>query len=164
VIGNSSVTSIGGYANWSNFSDGRYKKNIHENVPGIGFIKMLRPVTYTLDITSLNSYLDNRNPKALREGEIAYSPSPEDLRAVSEKEQIVYTGFVAQEVEDAANRLGYNFSGIDAPKTEGGLYSLRYGEFVPTLVKAIQEQQLIIEDQQKQIEALISRIEKLESK
>jgi hypothetical protein len=132
-------------------------------VPGIEFVKMLRPVTYTLDITSLNSYLDNRTPIALREGEVPFTPSPEDLRAVSEKEQIVYTGFVAQEVEDAAGKIGYSFSGIDAPKTEGGLYSLRYGEFIPPLVKAIQEQQLIIEAQQKQIEALISRIEKLES-
>jgi hypothetical protein len=42
-IGNSSVTSIGGYANWSNISDGRYKKNIKENVPGIAFIKALKP-------------------------------------------------------------------------------------------------------------------------
>jgi hypothetical protein len=33
-IGNSAVTSIGGYAGWSDISDGRFKKNIKENVPG----------------------------------------------------------------------------------------------------------------------------------
>ncbi len=36
-LGNSSVTSIGGYTNWSNISDGRVKKNIKQNVPGLAF-------------------------------------------------------------------------------------------------------------------------------
>src|SRR5206468_2600240 len=37
-IGNSSTTSIGGFANWSNISDGRVKKNIKQNIPGLAFI------------------------------------------------------------------------------------------------------------------------------
>lgn len=55
MVGNSSVTSIGGYANWSNFSDGRYKKNVREDVPGLEFITQLRPVTYTLDIDKIDN-------------------------------------------------------------------------------------------------------------
>src|SRR6185295_16580092 len=47
-IGNSSVSSIGGYAGWSNISDGRFKKNVQQNVPGLDFILQLRPVTYNL--------------------------------------------------------------------------------------------------------------------
>ena len=36
-FGNAATTSIGGYADWTNISDGRYKKNIKENVVGAGF-------------------------------------------------------------------------------------------------------------------------------
>lgn len=57
-----------------------------------------------------------------------------------------YTGFVAQEVEQAAKKLGYDFSGVDVPKSKDGMYGLRYAEFVVPLVKAIQEQQKQIEE------------------
>lgn len=50
-IGNSATWSIGGYAGWTNFSDGRFKKDIQENVKGLDFIMKLRPVTYHLDIS-----------------------------------------------------------------------------------------------------------------
>ena len=43
-------------------------------------------------------------------------------------------------------------------------YGLRYAEFVVPLVKGIQEQQTIIEAQQKQIGELLKRIEALEKK
>jgi trimeric autotransporter adhesin len=41
---------------------------------------------------------------------------------------------------------------------------LRYSEFVVPLVKAVQEQQAVIEKQQSQIETLLKRIEALEKK
>jgi uncharacterized coiled-coil protein SlyX len=44
-----------------------------------------------------------------------------------------------------------------------GLYGLRYAEFVVPLVKAVQEQQAFIENQQKQIDELLRRIEELEA-
>jgi len=50
-----------------------------------------------------------------------------------------YTGFIAQEVEAVAQKVGYNFSGVDKPKNEGDTYSLRYAEFVVPLVKSVQE-------------------------
>jgi predicted RNase H-like nuclease (RuvC/YqgF family) len=50
-----------------------------------------------------------------------------------------YTGFIAQEVEAAANKISYNFSGVDKPKNDGDTYSLRYAEFTVPLVKAVQE-------------------------
>ncbi len=56
------------------------------------------------------------------------------------------TGFLAQEVEAAAKKINYDFSGVDVPKVDGGLYSLRYAEFVVPLVKAVQEQQQMIEE------------------
>jgi len=154
VIGNTAVTSIGGYANWSNFSDGRFKRNVKEDVPGLAFIAKLRPVTYTLDVDAINDF----NSKDL--------PADKKLQPVNpEKKNEVFSGFVAQEVEQAANDLGYNFSGVDKPADAGKqTYALRYSDFVVPLVKAVQEQQKIIETQQKQLDELIKKVEALSKK
>lgn len=144
-IGNSSNNSIGGHANWTNLSDGRFKKNIQENVRGLDFIMKLRPVTYNLDVTSLSKSLHEPENKTWND----------DMKnASAEKEQVLQTGFVAQEVEAAAKQLGYDFSGVDKPKNENDFYGLRYAEFVVPLVKAMQEQQHIIESLAKKIENL----------
>ena len=81
------------------------------------------------------------------------------------------TGFVAQEVEVAANKLGYDFSGVDKPQNKNSLYGLRYAEFVVPLVKAVQElskmndeKDAVILQQQKQIDAIMTRLEALEKK
>ena len=144
VIGNSSLTSIGGFANWSNFSDGRFKQNVQEDVPGLSFINKLRPVTYTLNVDAINDF----NSKGL--------PAEKKQQLVNvEKKHEVYTGFMAQEVEQAAKSLNYNFSGIDKPKDETKqTYALRYSDFVVPLVKAIQEQQKMIEELKHEIEQL----------
>ena len=72
------------------------------------------------------------------------------------------SGFIAQEVESAANSVGYQFSGIVKPASEKDFYSLRYSEFVVPLVKAVQEQQVIIEQQDKKIADLETRLQHLE--
>ncbi len=163
-IGNAWISSIGGYADWTNFSDKRFKSNVQENVPGLDFILKLKPVTYNLDVKKINETLgqENNNDDALRSG----------------KESVIYTGFLAQDVENAAKELGYDFSGVDKPKNNQGFYGLRYGTFVVPIVKAIQEQQNTIinltkenellkkaSDEQKElINNLIQRIEQLENK
>jgi hypothetical protein len=128
-IGNSVVGSIGGYANWSNVSDQRFKKNVEEDVLGLSFINELRPVTYNLDIHAIDDWFaDNHNVRDSSLAQIGY-----------EKENIKYSGFLAQEVENTANQLGYDFSGVDKPQSELDFYGLRYAEFVVPLVKAVQE-------------------------
>ncbi len=154
VIGNSEVTSIGGYAPWTDFSDGRYKKNIREDVPGLDFIRQLRPVTYTLDIASLDANLHKDRRAGLPDDQQSWMESPEYRESVMAKEKIVYTGFVAQEVEQVAKSIGYDFMGVDAPQQTDGFYGLRYAEFVAPLVKAIQEQQAMIESLQRKVEEL----------
>jgi len=72
------------------------------------------------------------------------------------------SGFIAQEVETAANSIGYEFNGIVKPQTESDFYSLRYAEFVVPLVKAVQEQQLQIEAKEAKITELERRLEKVE--
>ena len=139
VVGNSSVTSIGGYVNWSNFSDGRYKKNIKQNVPGLEFINMLQPITYTLDVSSIETKLHEGIKLDSTDKHSAAVNNILKL-AMDEKSKIIYTGFVAQDVEAAAKNLNYDFSGVDKPKDDNhSFYGLRYGDFVVPLVKAVQE-------------------------
>lgn len=116
-IGSTAVTSIGGQVGWTTFSDGRYKKNIKENVQGLAFINSLRPVTYTVDIQSLNNYF-NRGRKT---DNIGSKENKTPNQATSDASKIIQTGFVAQEVEAAAKKLNFDFNGVDKPKTKDGL-------------------------------------------
>jgi hypothetical protein len=75
-------------------------------------------------------------------------------QAIAEKEKIVFSGFIAQDVEKAANETGYDFSGVDKPKNDKDLYGLRYAEFVVPLVKAVQEQQEMIDLLKKEVAEL----------
>jgi trimeric autotransporter adhesin len=153
-VGNIDVTSIGGQVGWTSFSDGRYKKNIKENVQGLSFITSLRPITYTVDINGLNKHYDKG-----RKYDSAYEKAKVAMKtSADEAAKIVYNGFIAQDVEKAAQSIGYNFSGVDKPPTKDGLYGLRYADFVVPLVKAVQEQQTIIEDLKKQVEAAKAEI------
>ncbi len=143
-IGNSNVTTIGGYADWTDLSDERYKRNVDTDVAGLDFILKLRPVTYNLEMDALSKHL-GENQRRDADGNIVTKVSESDLKAREAKAAIRYTGFVSQEVEAAAKAIGYDFSGVDAPQNKEGLYGLRYARFVVPIVKAIQEQQAQIE-------------------
>ncbi len=165
-FGNSSTTSIGGVVGYTTLSDGRFKKNIQDNVKGIEFIMKLRPVMYQLNINALNQKLNKSNAV----NDIYKNVS-------NENNNTFFSGFIAQEVERAANEAGYNFSGVDKPKNENDFYGLRYADFVVPLVKAVQQQQQMIEALQKQnaqlqknneeqkniTERLLKRLNQLES-
>jgi hypothetical protein len=56
-------------------------------------------------------------------------------------------------VEEALNKAGATNNGI-ITKDDAGMYSVRYNDFIAPMVKAIQEQQQLIELLQKEIEAL----------
>jgi hypothetical protein len=42
-------------------------------------------------------------------------------------------------VEETAQRLGYDFSGVHAPESDKDYYGMRYAELTVPLVKAVQE-------------------------
>jgi len=153
VIGNTSVTTIGGYANWTNPSDGRFKTNIQENVPGLDFILRLRPVTYNFEARKFERFLGKQD-SVLQKQAMSYDIAERQVR----------TGFVAQEVEKAAIEAGYDFSGIHKPTNDKDNYSLAYAEFTVPLVKAVQEQQKTILEQQKSIVNLQKQVTELISK
>ena len=120
------------------------KNKITEEVKGLEFIKRLRPVTYYRSIKTATSLTSNKETK--------------DFPQKYDVEKIKFSGFLAQEVEKAAEESSYDFDGVHKPKNEHDLYSLSYESFVVPLVKAVQEQQSIIESLQKQAEAAKAEI------
>lgn len=79
-------------------------------------------------------------------------------------------GFIAQELETAFVNVGDSNNAVVSKDTEG-MYGVRYSDFISISVKAIQEQQELIEDLQKsnielmKINAtILERLEKLEKK
>lgn len=147
-LGNTSITEIKGQVSFTQYSDGRVKNQVEENVPGLEFINRLRPVTYHFDIEKENQIMGIYQTASTKHNEI---------------DSIRFTGFIAQEVEEVAKACDYNFSGVKTPKNEKELYGLSYSEFVVPLVKAVQEQQQIIETQNKVLLALEKRISELEA-
>jgi len=140
MLGNSSVTWIGGHSSWHNTSDARMKNNIQEDVKGLDFIMELRPLTYYYDIEKMNDLIG-----------VADSS---DYAEKYNKEKIKQSGFLAQEVEQAAQNSGYDFSGVCEPKGDVKYYSLAYAEFVVPLVKAVQELAQENEELRQRIEML----------
>ena len=72
------------------------------------------------------------------------------------------SGFIAQEVEQAARESGYDFSGVQKTADQNGVYSISYAQFVVPLVKAVQEQQEIIRRLQQKVKELENRLQETE--
>ncbi|MCX6249548.1 MAG: tail fiber domain-containing protein [Bacteroidetes bacterium] len=150
-VGNVYTEIIGGGVEWSSTSDERFKTGISESVPGLDFINKLRPVTYYKNIPEMISHFRMDND--------------EDIRKMSEKViPVKQTGFLAQEVEQAAKELGYDFNGVVTPGNVQDSYRLRYGLFVVPLVKAVKELAAQNEQLKKENEAILKRLEALEQK
>jgi hypothetical protein len=136
-LGNVSTAGIEAAIPWTTISDKRIKRNVKENVPGLAFIRLLTPVTYNLDIKPYYSIVQI-NRKRDSSGNIN-NPNKRQLDAEKEVESVLYTGFLAQDVEKAARSIGYDFSGVDPARNKNDVYGLRYSDFVAPLVKAEQE-------------------------
>ncbi|MCD4735321.1 MAG: tail fiber domain-containing protein, partial [Bacteroidales bacterium] len=151
-IGNNQIGWIGGQVGWSTYSDERFKTNVNENISGLDFILKLRPVSYQWDINKLNHFIGT--PDDILESDVMQS-------GIAKQEAKTYTGFLAQEVLDAAQSTGFDFSGVQVPENEQTPYSLRYSDFVVPLVKAVQEQQAMIKELQFKNQELQQQIDKL---
>ncbi|RXR24073.1 tail fiber domain-containing protein [Flavobacterium stagni] len=151
-IGNTAVTVIEGQVAYTNPSDARFKFNIQENVPGLDFIQKLKPVTYNFDTKKFEEHLNkSRNHETVANEDFTKSTA------------IVRTGFLAQDVEKICNDLGYNFDGLHIPDANNPTdnYGIAYSQFIMPLVKAVQEQQVIIENQKIELEKLQNEINKI---
>ena len=88
----------------------------------------------------------------------------------SAKSAIRRCGLIAQEVEEAVETHGVDFSGVYHPQNESDLYGLQYAELTIPLIKAVQQlseeintlqrelerQRQIVGDQAKQLATLRS--------
>lgn len=151
-IGNGSVTKIEGQVPFTTPSDGRYKFKIQEDVKGLDFILQLRPVTYQFDVKRF----DEVQLKGKKNDEPMNAAMKASYDAATAMRR---TGFIAQEVEKAANNSGYDFSGVVKPQSADDHYSLSYDAFVVPLVKAVQEQQKMILQMQQEIKDLKNKLE-----
>jgi hypothetical protein len=154
-IGNSAVTVIEGQVPFTTPSDGRFKFHVQEDVKGLDFILHLRPVTYQFDTKRFDAQMNHQ-------ANIQGGPENYALEAsYDEATRIRRSGFIAQEVEQAAQASGYDFSGIVRPRTEQDHYSLSYEAFVVPLVKAVQEQEMVIREQDKKIASLQQQLDEI---
>jgi hypothetical protein len=163
-IGNSNMTSIGGQVGWTTLSDGRFKINRTTDVAGMYFIKSLTPINYNIDVNKLVNFygeddiIDSNGVKTKR------VLTASELKERNKKKNKIFTGLVAQDVKRIADSLGVSFSGVNKPEGENGTWGLDYAQFVPNLIKAVQEQQTEIDDLKAKLNALIKRVELLEAK
>ena len=115
-----------------NGSDGRFKTNVTENVKGLAFINKLRPVTYNMNTQALDNFLIQNLPDSMK---TAHKQGMDFTASTA----TVHSGFIAQEVEQVAQQVGFASSIVSHPANSTDIYALGYSEFVVPLVKAVQE-------------------------
>jgi trimeric autotransporter adhesin len=134
-------------------ADRRFNTNIKEKVPGLSFIKLLRPVMYNFDANKFDAFLTSRMPESMKEKRKTV------LKKMNSKAcNSLQTGFIAQEVYEAAKKSSYNYSGVHVPENDADNYSLSYEKMVVPLVKAVQELAEQNEEMKKEIEILKSSL------
>jgi hypothetical protein len=91
---------------------------------------------------------------------MALKPRRFDWKAETQLEEKNVAGFIAQELEEVLPELvyEYKYSNNETKK------SIKMGDILPTLVKAIQEQQAIILAQSAALTALTARVEALDAR
>ncbi len=129
VMGDMFVTSIGGYAGWSNYSDRRMKENIiYKNNLGLNFISRLNTVSF--------NYITDSN-KRRRDGLIA-----QDVLQVLKDLNLEFSGLVIDDNDEQTLNLSY------------GEFVIPLINAVQELNKKDNEHKNLIESQQKQIDEL----------
>jgi trimeric autotransporter adhesin len=94
-FGNASVSTIGGYANWSIYSDIRLKENIiYKDEPGLDFILKLKPVSY--------NYIEDVN-KVRRDGLIA-----QDVQQALDELKQEFSGLIINQDKDCTMSISYS--------------------------------------------------------
>lgn len=167
------------YGTVQNRSDERDKTDIKNTTLGLEFLMKLKPREYRWDYRE--AYIDNEalynetkiindneelsnNEKKMKTKEIVKKYSIENVKKdESKKGWRFHQGFIAQEVFQTMRELGVDFGGFQDHSINGGkdVLSIGYNEFIPVLVKGIQEQQEQIEELSTQLQALKKRLEEL---
>ena len=89
--------------------------------------------------------------------------SPVSYVRTNDKNSKTEYGFIAQEVDETLKNTGQTNSGM-VSKDDAGIYSIRYNDLMAPMVKAIQEQQVLIENQKQEIDDLKIMVSHLSEK
>ena len=147
-LGDENINSAHIQVDWTVASDQRDKTDFTALDLGLDFVKALAPVTYKWDKRSKygDKYADDYDLAA---------QTPDGTH----KEDWLDIGFKAQEVQALEEAAGYTIAAKKnltvSTSEDGKQMGLQYSKFVPILVKAIQEQNALIE-------ALTARVAVLE--
>ncbi|SVE37035.1 uncharacterized protein METZ01_LOCUS489889, partial [marine metagenome] len=148
ALGNTSITAIKAQVtSITGYSDERIKREIRDSNLGLDFINKLRPVKYKLKNPA--DY-----PAELLEEKFSSIPGsgPNNENVIRpEDDETIYDGLIAQEVKTTIDELGVKWSGWSKNESDGK-EGIQYGALTVPLIKAIQEQQEMIQRQQKMIE------------
>ena len=140
TFGNSSITSLrANVTSITSLSDRRDKKNISDLSLGLDFLMTLRPRQFNWD---------------KREW---YSAGQSDG---SKMENNPTAGFISQELDQAQNSQNAEWLKL-VMKNNPEKWEATYGNLLPVMVKAIQEQQQTIDSQKEKILQLEQKLEKL---
>ena len=149
VLGDENIAEAHIQVDWTVASDQRDKTDFTALNLGLDFVKALAPVTYKWDKRSKYG-----NKKA--DGYDLNAQTPDGTH----KEDWLDIGFKAQEVQALEEAAGYKAADKKnltvSTTSDGKQLGLQYSKFIPILVKAIQEQNALIE-------ALTARVTALES-
>ena len=130
-------------------SDRRLKTDIQDSDLGLEFVKSLRPVKYKLKV---GQYVTRKD----KNGNNLYDETGEPI--LDERVGVRHHyGFIAQEVKQALGEKDAAFWKLEDKDNPESNQALSYEQLISPLVKAIQEQQAIIQ-------SLTARIEALEGK
>lgn len=143
-----------------NTSDREKKEKIQETNLGLDFILALKPVSWKWKNESSKQVEEIRYKKTYDEKGNFKSLEPETvLNTIPEKVyRRLHHGFINQDIEDLLKEKNINtndFSGFIKDK-ETDERALRYDSFIAPIVKAIQEQNKIIQELKQEIEILKS--------
>ena len=130
-VGFDDIRAAHGTATWAAVSDERFKKDIADSTTGLSFINALKPRTFKY--------------KTLGEVPETFNAYTKDSTQVFKNSKTNH-GFIAQEVKaaidaDSSTKNGFTFWN----EREDGSQEVAEAALIPVLVKAIQEQQTLIE-------------------
>lgn len=127
VIGDNSTTNAYIAVSWSVTSDERDKTDVVPLPSSLDFVDALNPVTFKWDKRSKYFVKDE-------EGNIIDRPTPDGTH----KEDRPFAGFLAQEVQQVIDDLGY-VDDVIVDNEQPELVKIKETALIPVLVKAVQE-------------------------
>jgi hypothetical protein len=127
VIGDNSTTNAYIGVSWTVTSDQRDKTDVAPLPSSLDFVEALNPVTFKWDKRSKYWVKDE-------DGNVTSKPTPDGTH----KEDRPFAGFLAQEVQQVIDDLGY-VDDVIVDNEQADLLKIKETALIPVLVKAVQE-------------------------